>query len=295
MRTLYAPTTRVGTPTRRVGTPILTVGFLFLLCLSACESTGFERLDPEPCDGDGTVPLTDEQLARLARRPVGPPPEDKAPPAAACRAALPGEVLVNEVLSRPAGRDLDGDGKSTANDEAIELVSVAAEPVHVHGMRLVYRGEQRGKVTTERCLLPFGAAVLVGSKAADFELPPGATLYRLDRTLRLTDSGGALALVGAGGEAIDKVAVPLAKTVTQGCVTRALDADRQAALLPHAHVPEAEGRTWSPGTCADGQRFPMCVAARIVARTFHRTIGQAAANEAGKNGNRPAEDDSTGR
>jgi hypothetical protein len=40
-----------------------------------------------------------------------------------CRPVLSGELIVNELLIRPGGVDLDGDGQSTGRDEALELRS----------------------------------------------------------------------------------------------------------------------------------------------------------------------------
>jgi len=224
---------------------------------AACVSVGCETEDgpPNRCPA-GSVPLSDELLAELGEKPK----------TLACRPAASGEVLINEVTIRPAGRDLDGDGKSSGRDEVIEVVSLAREPVHLNGATLVYRGASRGTVVSSSCLAPATAAVLVGASTGDVKLPPGASLARLDKSLRLTDGGGHLALVGVAANVLDKVAVPMARTVTDSTVNRTVDGWREASLEPHATLSHANNRTWSPGYCADGEAFPVCVTEGVLDR-----------------------------
>ena len=174
--------------------------------------------------------------------------------------------MINEVVSRPAGRDLDNDGKSSGRDEAIELVSLANEQVHLKGATLVYRGAARGVIQKSECLKPYHAAVLVGGTTGSVPLPDGAQLARLDKTLRLTDAGGKLAVVGIAGQPLDQVAVPMAVDATAGVVTRAEDGSRSAPMVPHAELAHADGASWSIGRCANGEPFPQCVSEGVIDR-----------------------------
>ena len=73
-------------------------------------------------------------------------------------------------------------------------------------------------------------------------------------------------MVGVAAEPLDVVSVPLARDVTEGTVARSVDAGRDAPLVPHATLPHAQGATWSPGTCSDGEPFPACVTEGVVDR-----------------------------
>ena len=232
----------------------LSVAALVVVSCSGCAESPTIAL---PCGDSLTVPLSDELLAQLGGSAGVAPP---------CRAAATGEVVINEVGHKPAGKDLDADGKSNGRDELIEVVSLAHELVHLLGTRVVFGGKVRGEITHAACMAPYTAAVLVGSTTGAVKLPLGAQLIRLNKTLRLTDSGGALALVGVAGTPLDQVAVPLARDATEGVVTRQIDAARDAPLVPHATLPHADGSPWSPGTCADGESFPACVVEGVVDR-----------------------------
>lgn len=212
---------------------------------------------PPPCGDSLTVPLSDELLAQLGA---------SAPVAPACRPAATGEVLINEVVTKPAGKDLDGDGKSNGRDELIEFVSLANELVHLQGAQLVYGGKVRGLISKSPCMAPYTATLLVGSTTGAIQLPKAVQQARLDKTLRLTDSGGVLALVGVAGLPLDQVAVPLASNATEGTIARQTDGARDAPMLAHATLLHANGAQWSPGTCSDGESFPECVIEGVVDR-----------------------------
>lgn len=218
-------------------------------------------LPPSPCDSSLTVPLSDELLRRLG---------DAGNKALPCRPAAAGEVLINEVVIRPAGRDLDGDGKSSGRDELIEVVSLTNEAVHLRGAMVVYGGAPRGEVIKTRCLAPYHSALIVGSTTGAIADAQGMSIARLNKTLRLTDNGGALALVGVAGDALDHVAVPMASDATEGAVTRQMDGRRGAELTPHALLPHANGAQWSPGRCSDGEPFPMCITEGVIDRETAR-------------------------
>ncbi len=222
---------------------------------AGCADLSTSKLSP--CSDALMVPLSDELLDKLGSLETQTPQ---------CRPAATGEVLINEIVVRPAGRDLDGDGKSTARDEMVELVSLANEEVHLQGVRLVYGGQLRGEVVAAKCMKPYTAALLVGLTTGSFKVPQGAQVARLNKTLRLTDNGAALAIVGVGGQPLDQVAVPLAADATEGAIARSEDGARHAAFVPHALLPHAAGATWSPGTCCDGEPFPGCVSEGVVDR-----------------------------
>ncbi len=176
-----------------------------------------------------------------------------------CRAARVGELVINEVVTRPGDRDLDGDGLANGRDELVELVSQVEEPVHIENVRVLYNHGLRGHIRKSPCIAPHTAVVLVGHTTGHFSPPPGAVRISVDRSLRLTDGGGRLALVDAKGQIVCQAEVPAAKTIESGCVNRAWDGDELAPLLPHALIDAAGGSSWSPGTCANGQQYPACV------------------------------------
>jgi len=193
----------------------------------------------------------------LLTLPVG---TDGAP---ACRQAWSGEVVINEVVLKPAGRDLDGDGLSNGRDELLELVIIADESVHLASAELRWDGKRRGRIGASPCLLPGEAALLVGSMTGPVVPPAGAALLRLDRTLRLTDGGGHVALYSESGGELGAVVLAGAANATDGCVTREVDGDRWADMVAHAALEGAQGAPWSPGLCAGGGRFPACLQATM--------------------------------
>lgn len=188
-----------------------------------------------------------------------PPP----PPKPACRAAASGELVVNEYLVRPGGIDLDGDGKSSLRDEAIEFAVDAAEPVHVLGAELWVDGVRRAKITSPVCLPPQRFAVLVGNATGKLSLAPGAVALRLDRSLRLADGGAKLELRGLQGQVIAHLTyaaephgVPAATWV------REVEGERGSAFVRHDALPTGTGAPHSLGTCATGQPACECLGAQ---------------------------------
>ena len=219
------------------------------LCLAlhcGCESGG-RPSRPDGCSG---------HLSPLPEADGGAP---------ACRQAWAGDLIINEVVLRPGGRDLDGDGHSDGHDELIELIANGDEPIHLAGAELRWSGKRRGGIRDSPCLEPGDVAVLVGSATGAFHVPPGAVRLQLDRTLRLSDSGGRLALHGGAGSELDAVQLTAANNPLNGCVTRQVEGDRWADMVAHASLPRAQGASWSPGLCAGGGRFPGCL--QIEART----------------------------
>lgn len=221
--------------------PLALLAWLVLI-VPACESVGPPHW-PEGCGGEvSSLP------AKNAPKP-------------ACREAWTGEIVINEVVLKPAGRDIDGDGQSSTRDELLEVVSIADEPVHLAGVELRWVGARRGALSSSTCIKPGTAAIIVGSTTGGFKPPKGAVRLSLDRTLRLTDGGGELALIGIAGTALGSVELAAATGAANGCVTRRIDGERWSPMVAHGELERADGAVWSPGLCAGGGRFPACLAA----------------------------------
>ncbi len=213
------------------------------LALSQACSDGARPPRPDGCSGHvGELPTAD----------VGTPE---------CRQAWVGELVINEVVLKPGGRDLDADGASNGHDELVELIVIADEPIHLGGAELRWSGKRRGGIVSSPCLAPGQAAVLVGSATGAFDLPPGALRIQLDRTLRLTDSGGLLSLHGGGSE-LGGVQLAAAGNASSGCVNREVDGQAWAPMVAYDSLARAHGANWSPGLCAGGDRFPHCLGDR---------------------------------
>ncbi len=180
-------------------------------------------------------------------------------PSPPCRPAGTGELVINEVVSRPGGVDVDHDGASNGHDEVVEVVSRADEAIHLGGTSLWWKGERRGGIVQSACLPPRTAAVIVAPDGGNLKLPSGAVAVLLDRTLRLTDSGGKLEMRSVAGTTLDAVSVPGAVTPSAPAVwSRTRDADWNALLRSHNEVSGAT-RPSSIGRCANAERFPCCV------------------------------------
>lgn len=167
--------------------------------------------------GDGT-----------ARQPDG------AAAVALCLPVRTGELVINEILAKPAGIDLDGDGQSTGRDEALELVFVGDAPGHLDGAMLVVDGKLRGHFGDLRCLQPGQTVVVTGSTARDLQLPADAMQVRLSQPLELPDTGANLSVRGA--LATDLGTASYAKALPAQSWVRALPADRDAPFVPHPWV-----------------------------------------------------------
>jgi hypothetical protein len=173
-----------------------------------------------------------------------------------CRAFLTGELIINEVVVRPSGLDLDGDGTSSGRDELVELVSIADEPAFVDHLGLLFDGSERGVAASDTCVPPGHALILVGSTTGPFSAPAASSVLVLSRTLRLTDGGGSVAVVAKTGEAHDVVVLPAAPAKGPHVMARRADADWSSPWAPHQQL--SVGLLWSPGRCVDGGLFPAC-------------------------------------
>lgn len=172
----------------------------------------------------------------------------------ACLPVLSGELVINEVLARPAGLDIDGDGQSNLRDEAIEIRLLAAQPRSLDGVVLVVGGQPRGAIADLRCHAPGTLFLLVGGTAATPALQGGAEVLRLSGPLALRDDGAALSLTGRAGSAIDQLAYPAAPAGRSQ--VRAHDSDPWAPLEAHPDTPG--GAPHSLGQCRDGAPAPSC-------------------------------------
>jgi hypothetical protein len=171
-----------------------------------------------------------------------------------CLPVLTGELIVNEVLVRPGGLDVDGDGVSNGRDEAIEFVlDASASAANLEGVTLEVDGVLRGSVHLAECVPKGTLVVLVGSTTQALDLPPGAVAVRLDKTLKLPDEGGTLALRGVTGSVLAQVSWPAEKDGLGTSRTRTRDGDRNAGFARHADLPLAKGQRASIGWCLSGK------------------------------------------
>lgn len=174
-----------------------------------------------------------------------------------CRPILSGELLVNEVLVRPGGVDLDGDGQSTSRDEAIELRIDANEPVHLRGVALQVGGQARGVWPLDDCLSPGALLVVVGHTTGPVALPEGASLVVWPQTLKLPDGADGLRWLGSQGATLAEASWPDQGSGAGTSMARELDGVWWTQLVRHdSLVPQR--RPHSLGLCADGQLATAC-------------------------------------
>lgn len=175
---------------------------------------------------------------------------------AGCRPILSGELLVNELLVRPGGVDLDGDGQSTSRDEAIELRIDAPEPVHLRGVSLQVGGQQRGVWPLDDCLQPGALLVVVGHTTGAVPLPEGASLVSWPQTLKLPDGPTTLRWLGSQGATLAEASWADQGSGPGASMVRQVDGVWWTSLVRHDSVmPE---RQHSLGTCADGSPAAAC-------------------------------------
>jgi hypothetical protein len=171
-----------------------------------------------------------------------------------CLPVLSGELVINELLARPAGLDIDGDGQSNLRDEAIEIRLLAAEPRHLDGVALAVGGQPRGAIADPRCHAPGTLFLLVGATAASPALQSGAEVVHLSGQLSLRDDGAQLRLTGRAESVIDQLSYPAAPAGRSQ--VRAHDSDPWAPLEAHPDTPG--GAPHSLGQCPDGAAAPSC-------------------------------------
>lgn len=173
-----------------------------------------------------------------------------------CRPVLSGELIVNELLIRPGGVDLDGDGQSTGRDEALELRLDTTEPVHLREVELQVNGVTRGKLGPSDCLPPGQLLVIVGHTTGPVDLPEGASRVDWPQTLRLPDDGGQVTLIGAQGAELASASWTSQGSTTGTSLVRSADGVWWQELVRHDAV--APGVAHSVGHCSDGQPPAAC-------------------------------------
>lgn len=173
-----------------------------------------------------------------------------------CRPILSGELLVNELLVRPGGVDLDGDGQSTSRDEAIELRIDAPEPVHLRGVSLQIGDQQRGAWPLDDCVQPGALLVVVGHTTGAVPLPEGASRVNWPQTLKLPDGPTTLRWLGSQGATLAEASWADQGSGPGASMVRQVDGVWWASLVRHDSVmPE---RRHSLGACADGSPAAAC-------------------------------------
>lgn len=173
-----------------------------------------------------------------------------------CRPVLSGELIVNELLIRPGGVDLDGDGQSTGRDEALELRLDTTEPVHLRDVELLVSGVTRGKLAHSDCLPPGQLLVIVGHTTGPVDLPDGVSRVDWPQTLRLPDDGGSVTLVGAQGAELTSTSWSSQGNTAGTSLVRSADGVWWQDLVRHDAV--APGLAHSVGRCSDGQPGQAC-------------------------------------
>lgn len=175
---------------------------------------------------------------------------------AGCRPILSGELLVNELLVRPGGVDLDGDGQSTSRDEAVELRVDAPEPVHLRGVSMQVGDQHRGTWPLDDCLQPGAMLVVVGHTTGAVALPEGASLVSWPQTLKLPDGPATLRWVGSQGAVLAEASWPDQGSGPGASMVRQRDGVWWTTLVRHDSVmPE---RRHSLGACASGEPPGAC-------------------------------------
>ena len=181
-----------------------------------------------------------------------------------CLPVLSGELIINEIMARPAGLDLDGDGRSNSRDEALELVLDSEADSHLGGATLWIDGQLRGRILPAPCLSPGIVIVLTGPSTAHLDLPAGAVQLALDHSLGLGDGGGSIELRGTAGNVLGQASYPAEEGGPPSSRTRTLDGQRNAPLVAHRGLPAAAGAPWSIGRCATGLEPCTCISALSV-------------------------------
>lgn len=178
-----------------------------------------------------------------------------------CRPVLTGEAIINEVMVRPGGFDMDGDLLSNGHDEAIELIHDSEYDAHYGGVQVWQTGKLRGTIRSRECLPPGQMLVVTGPATRELTLPAGATQLRLDHAMSLADGAGLLVLRGLAGTVVGELALPVALDATATSLARTVDGDRAAPLGWHCMLPQTDEQPASIGRCLDGQPPCACIEA----------------------------------
>ncbi|MER3426595.1 MAG: hypothetical protein C4334_00635 [Pyrinomonas sp.] len=195
------------------------------------------------------------------------------------RAAL----VINEILADvppddPATRRIEGDAnrdgvRSSDDDEFIELVNASSESVDISGVTISDSTAVRFTFPANTVLAPGRAAVIFGGGSPPANDPAfGGAFVFTANSLGLNDSGDAVTVRLRGGSADVTIASqsygssggPTAPS--DQSLTRSPDASTDFAggeFAAHANAVNSQGRTFSPGTRADGTPFGSPTIARI--------------------------------
>jgi len=165
-------------------------------------------------------------------------------------------VLINELLADPPsddGGDANGDGvRSATQDEFVELVSLASQPLEMggwslsdsFGTRFVF--PQGTQLLPGRALLVFGGGDSAGFR--DFQAETGAETFAAS-SLGLNNTGDTVTLYRADGTVSDVVVFDLEGGKDRS-LTRQTDGDPDAAFILHPGE-----SPFSPGTTQNGDLF----------------------------------------
>ncbi len=206
------------------------------------------------CDG-GVVVEPDPDVMDDTTGDVTPPVDTAGPPACGPMAVAT-QLIINEVMANPGGADWNQDGVSdSGDDEFVELVSLALEPIALDGVSIV---DAAGNdfVFGSACLNP-GEAVLVfggGSPFAVSVVPAGNAPPQVGAP-GINNGSETLQLKAADGTVIDNYSHASATAGVSN--TRAPDG-LGFGFVEHGTALNAIGSA-SPGTCLNGDAFPGCL------------------------------------
>jgi hypothetical protein len=156
-----------------------------------------------------------------------------------CDAAVPGDLVLNEILADPGGLDVDGDGVAdSGDDEFVEVVNISGREVGIANVLISVAGSSTKQVQLGvECLPSNGARVLFGSEK-------GLGLVNSGATVSLLISGEVVQAHTYGGEAGQDESLTLATQL-----------DPTSGWVKHSEISSAD---WSPGVCSNGNAFPDC-------------------------------------
>lgn len=169
-----------------------------------------------------------------------------------------GSLMLNEILAKPGGLDVNNDGESSTKDEFVEIVNVSGQELDLTGVQLFTgQGTPSDLVHTFQgfCLGPLEGVVLFGGGNPGFTVDK-ATIMVADKSLSLNDAAGhGVRLVAGNGVEVDAYTyqlVPASESLTRW-------PDGTGAFAPHSEADTEAGKPFSPGSCIDGSPFPFCL------------------------------------
>ncbi len=183
----------------------------------------------------------------------------------------PLSLVINEVLADPpdgpAG-DANRDGvRSAAQDEFVEIVNATEQDYDLGGYQLLTRtsigADTLRHTFAAQTILPPGTAIVIfgGAQAATFNPHDSAfagaqVVTTSTGGLSLLNGGSTIMLHDTGGTLVEEMSygdAPLLPGDDNQALTRAPDIAGDFAL--HQQVADSAGRSFSPGTRADGTPF----------------------------------------